>query len=76
MTPKNNIGWQKIETALKDGTEVDVWIHDRKWGSGYRCADAWYDVNRNAWFHRGEYGDCEEINPTHWMPIPHPPEQE
>ena len=64
-------GWQPIETAPKDGTQVDVWCPEL--GGGYRVADAWVDHagnwrcyfdNNVRWAHQ----------PTHWRPLPPAPD--
>lgn len=80
--------WQKIETAPKDGTVIDLWtkrhfetgiagrmtncrwhkpLWDRRLGPfqddvppNHRC---WCDGGLNA-----------VADPTHWMPLPKPPE--
>lgn len=70
-------GWQPIETAPKDGTRVLA-----IWGKHGTQIIYWY-----SWEERPEYlvkaGACWKpenqrcpINatPTHWMPLPHPPE--
>jgi hypothetical protein len=66
--------WQTIESAPKDGTELMLWdldgfavlgqyvSFDGKAPSGYH--DGWYD----SW--RG----YDELTPSHWMPLPSPPE--
>ena len=74
--------WQPIETAPKDGTVIDVWLggiseSDRKFycdGDTFR-SPAW------AW-REGKFRPLGGLNitqvvfvqPTHWMPLPAPPE--
>ena len=74
--------WQPIETAPKDGTEIDLWFPDAS--CGYRIPDARWDICRSGstkggyawhdWSHRfgwqpisGQISDA-----THWM-LPEPP---
>jgi hypothetical protein len=64
--------WQPIETALKDRTEVLVFIPD--WG-GYadnpRIVSAyWSDV---GWTDNGAAFCGLDGDPTHWMPLPEAP---
>lgn len=66
--------WQPIETAPKDGTPVllyepseDPTVHVAEWGIGdwHLCDfDPGYDLVQRA------------VNPTHWMPLPEPPNHE
>lgn len=69
--------WRTIESAPKDGTEVDLWCHNKlsiTTGLG-RATD--------CHFYRGEWirwTGCDEndgyvtvYNATHWMPIPDGP---
>jgi hypothetical protein len=61
-----NAGWQPIETAPKDGTDMLVYQNG--------CFDVasvwWIDDNGDAvWFN----GDVV-VYPTHWMPLPDPPD--
>ncbi len=79
--------WQLIETAPKDGTEVDIWVS----GPGSRRVTncAWRKPRGSNWGDR--YGDGKVLPeqwvtrdgvsldrrngvPTHWMPLPNPPE--
>lgn len=61
--------WQPIETAPKDGTLILI----AKGG-----ASAWHNMFAGYWdeglgefkYHRDGY----VRNPTHWMPLPPPPE--
>lgn len=65
--------WQPIETAPKDGTEV--LIYDAAWCGGppRREVSRWtWTINR-----KGERigGDWSGVSaPTHWMPLPSPPD--
>lgn len=68
--------WQPIESAPKDGTKVDLWTFN-----GERWCDCWWHKGQEAWAsdwscqsERGfviRYGQ-----PTHWMPLPAPPEHD
>lgn len=73
-------GWQPIETAPRDGTQVDLWTVAPR--------QVWIATDRdprvpNAWFSEGkwwvydEHGDdmcrSEIRNATHWRPKPTPP---
>lgn len=80
--------WQPIETAPKDGTEVDIWV--KALWSG-RCAGHWripnaeWNEERGQWisrFHQdrlpmeytNEGPDRKSARVvTHWMPLPDPP---
>jgi hypothetical protein len=77
MTP-----WQPIDTAPKDGTEILVW-------NGFRISlVSWSEypqISRRAkkmfaWCvsesEQDEQGGCATAgNPTHWQPLPEPPEE-
>jgi hypothetical protein len=52
-------GWQPIETAPKDGTEVLIWPREIT-GTAIYSHGEWVDPNE-------EYA---ESHPTHWMPMP------
>ncbi len=59
--------WQPIDTAPKDGTEVLVYIRRKVIRLGWYFAPSsrtfgWRDEN------------SRKISPTHWMPLPSPPE--
>ncbi len=54
-------GWQPIETAPKDGTEVLVYV-PRRLGAVVSLA---INVTGKQWWGRG-FGD---LQPTHWMPF-------
>jgi hypothetical protein len=73
--------WQPIETAPKDGTEIDVW------GPHGRRCNAWWETALNApvgaaplpegggWVEDSDMGVTWVLDPqpTHWMPIPEGP---
>ena len=74
--------WQPIETAPKDGTIIDVWL-----GEADRSDVEFYcttGTRRSAgWcFKNGKFrplGGLEPampvfVIPTHWMPLPDPPQ--
>ena len=60
--------WQPIETAPKDGTEVLGYLFE-----DYSPVPIYYAEGGLSWF-------CEVthryVTPTHWMPLPQPPESE
>lgn len=65
--------WQPIETAPKDGRDVLLWIPaDEESPRKGRWEKLLDDPSRP---HRWcvAYGWCEDT-PTHWMPLPSPPE--
>lgn len=70
-------GWQPINTAPKDGTEIDVWC--KVCG---RVPDAVFNTKKNRWEYVGldmfDEMDWIELEypPTHWMPLPPPPKEE
>ena len=72
--------WLPIETAPRDGTAVDLWgvnhLHYAK--TGRRATNVtwgpirdWMGKERVDWQH----GHGEDFEPTHWMPLPMPPEE-
>lgn len=67
--------WQPIETAPKDGTEIDLWTADGSWGRIPDCK--WRGKGEDAcWYTRGDRGwdPVGGFVLTHWMPLPAPPE--
>lgn len=59
--------WQPIETAPKDETSI-LGYHPKEEGT---ITTMRYSNCRKAWIN-DEY-DAIKYNPTHWMPLPHPP---
>jgi len=60
--------WQPIETAPKDGTDILVWWPF--WSKSPEVA-AFID---GEWYSECVTSDSTEKPPTHWMPLPAPPE--
>lgn len=67
-------GWQPIETAPKDGTELLL------------CSIHLYSPRTGCWatYHPNAMGKAgwrtapicgDKLNPTHWMPLPPPPQE-
>lgn len=65
-------GWRPIETAPKDGTAVLVYLapFEPMQGSYIATYDAWFVGARSII--GKQLGDA--YTPTHWMPLPAPPE--
>lgn len=66
-------GWRPIETAPTDGTFVllwpgNGWANHRAPTAGHR-APSLMDGKSKWWDDEGQ-----EISPTHWQPLPPPPE--
>ena len=72
-------GWQPISTAPKDGTLIDLWVINDM-GKGHRVPrcdwDSWNDCWRQWPDTDSSYNDAmyDDEHPTHWMPLPSPPE--
>ena len=68
-------GWISVEERLPE-KEVPVlaikddrvWYCERWWRSG-----CWHSLTEDA---RDKYGEFWVVAPTHWMPLPEPPEEE
>ena len=68
--------WQPIETAPEHYAEVLLWDGSTL-GVGYRTEGAAWRLIYNS--HGWEFGhecDYTTVFPTHWMPLPEPPEEE
>ena len=60
--------WQPIETAPKDGTEVDLWCTNVADGAGSRFAEMFFDEGQ--WTDWRSYRLEQKWKPTHWMHCP------
>jgi hypothetical protein len=78
--------WQSIETAPKDGTEIDIWINPSTGGEGRRVANTWWCQHLLMWFAFHDMDNPPMLQgmlcpqpikgiATHWMPLPDPPEE-
>jgi hypothetical protein len=72
--------WRLIETATKDGAEVDLWVGNRReancrWAIPSSPAHDWPRDKADWCYFHGGWGEWVELNdkPTHWMPMPEPP---
>lgn len=67
--------WQPIETAPKDGTQVDVYISELQ----ERYTEAHFCVSEQCWVWDLPCGTKRvmftKTPPTHWMPLPQPPKE-
>ena len=66
-------GWQPIETAPMDGTEV-VLFYPHLTDAGFVTAGYWYrggEHYESHWYADLVNGGASP--PTHWMPLPAPP---
>lgn len=64
--------WQPIETALRDGTKVDLWF-----AGSWNCRIADCEFRPGFGWHPEGRGIIYNEDPsiiTHWCPLPSPPE--
>ena len=65
--------WRPIEEAPKDWTDVLVFSPEHE---GFNCDgvfSAFYDTDEAGWSTHGP-GHSIRLHPTHWQPLPTPPE--
>lgn len=73
------VEWKMIESAPKDGTEIDLWAVSVGGAKPFRVPDcAWKKIaDKPEWVSRGERGweslASLHLRATHWMPLPAPP---
>ena len=67
--------WRSMDSAPRDWTDVLVFSPKHE---GFNCGgvfSAFYDDENNQWLTHGPSMNME-ISPTHWLPLPQPPEGE
>lgn len=70
----NTEGWQPIDTAPRDGQEVDVWYASSISRPGLREANVHWNGHDGFWRRRDRTHCIYGEYPTHWRPLPAPPE--
>lgn len=65
--------WQPIESAPRDGTEIQLWAKGEWFPNAHWCRSklGWYEEYWDA--HWCSYSESGIYNATHWMPLPTPP---
>lgn len=70
-------GWQPIETAPKDGTQVvgcdTTFAHVTRFEVMYEYVSRGPNIRHDGWFYKPVIGGPFMWKPTHWMPLPEPP---
>lgn len=71
-------GWRDIESAPRDGTEMDLWCDIEGYRPGRVTNCVWmHGPSGPDWYTRGERGwepiGAIGVTPTHWMPLPPAP---
>jgi hypothetical protein len=70
-------GWQPIETAPKDGTEILIWFTGRPPRPEIAVYAAYGPRDPWPWARRlGQAGEFHRKNCTHWMPLPAAPDSD
>lgn len=76
------MGWQPIETAPKDGRDILVMIPEDSAlvpDIAYWDSDKYASNPRPLWSMRKKWlwgvRWCREHQPTHWQPLPEPPQE-
>jgi len=72
--PADSRGWQPIETAPRDGTQITCGHDEKRWVRfGRFLQNRWYYSGTSE---RSQYAQVEGDDPTHWQPLPPPPSKE
>ena len=69
--------WQPIETAPKDCTHIDIFC--RAYGRLTDChyaLDTWWRNTYTSEINGDQLERLDDIEPTHWMPVPTPPKEQ
>lgn len=80
-------GWQTIDSAPRDGTEIilrkgdrvtaGAWIEWAKSESHFHDTTGEYvgevEIESGAHWQSWDGGFCDDDEPTHWQPLPSPP---
>lgn len=73
---REDMTWQPIETAPRDGTAALVWNKGcRHWVAAFRLPVRGEPQNESHYVHEWRDGGGRWATPTHWMPLPPPPPQ-
>ncbi len=80
MSEGNSGQWQPIETAPRDGSAIISLVHGKVVIVKYTGIIDWFDettcgASRYAWIEEGAEDADNELLPTHWMPLPEPPQE-
>ena len=87
MKTSDPTGWQPIETAPKDGTEIIVFHHIGGVCAGFCPAPGWawhcMDGHNTRWVKAAGEDVARQVPsltsfnepPTHWMHLPAPPQE-
>ncbi len=69
--------WQPIETAPKDGTEILAYVVQEPddYTDAVGAPEGWANVDIGRFDMFGEWAGQWAGVPTHWMPLPDPPQQ-
>lgn len=74
--------WQPIETAPKDGSCILLFFGQNHYDPlmdlfDYRYVLASWVAAKNRWLHKdGSGAGSWHVFPTHWMPLPAPPQED
>ena len=64
--------WQDISTAPRDW-QIKVLLSHQDYQNSVTCSVGWWSDNFEEW-QTYDIGGRTDIQPTHWMPLPQPPE--
>lgn len=68
--------WQPIDSAPRDGTLIDLWVTCGSTGGKGRLPNARWHPGTIQWIDSSLFPVSNTLTPTHWMPLPAPPEQD